>query len=84
MTSMGRLGSETRMSRDRTVKQSKADFLQLVKNTYRVLLSRNRRTAHLNFTECLRFVVRTGFGQLLRLGEGGPTAYLQLQSGRHN
>jgi DUF2075 family protein len=38
-------------SRDRTVKQSKADFLQLVKNTYRVLLSRGMKGCYVCFLD---------------------------------
>jgi hypothetical protein len=38
-------------SRDRTVKQSKADFLQLVKNTYRVLLSRGMKGCYVCFQD---------------------------------
>jgi DUF2075 family protein len=38
-------------SRDRTVKQSKADFLQLVKNTYRVLLSRGIKGCYVCFLD---------------------------------
>ena len=38
-------------SHDRTVKQSKADFLQLVKNTYRVLLSRGMRGCYVCFLD---------------------------------
>jgi uncharacterized protein len=38
-------------SRDRTVKQSKTDFLQLVKNTYRVLLSRGMKGCFVCFLD---------------------------------
>ncbi|MDB6102764.1 MAG: peptidase [Gammaproteobacteria bacterium] len=38
-------------SRDRTVKQSKTDFLQLVKNTYRVLLSRGMKGCYVCFLD---------------------------------
>lgn len=38
-------------SRDRSVKQSKADFLQLVKNTYRVLLSRGMKGCYVCFLD---------------------------------
>ena len=38
-------------SRDRTVKQSKADFLRLVKNTYRVLLSRGMKGCYVCFLD---------------------------------
>ncbi len=38
-------------SRDRTVKQSKGDFLQLVKNTYRVLLSRGMKGCYVCFLD---------------------------------
>jgi len=38
-------------SRDRTVKQSKANFLQLVKNTYRVLLSRGMKGCYVCFLD---------------------------------
>jgi hypothetical protein len=38
-------------SHDRTVKQSKADFLQLVKNTYRVLLSRGMKGCYVCFLD---------------------------------
>lgn len=38
-------------SRDRTVKQAKADFLQLVKNTYRVLLSRGMKGCYVCFLD---------------------------------
>jgi DUF2075 family protein len=45
-------------SRDRTVKQSKSDFLELVKNTYRVLLSRGMKGCYVCFLdkETERFV----------------------------
>ena len=42
---------DKRESRDRTVKQSKADFLQLVKNTYRVLLSRGMKGCYVCFLD---------------------------------
>jgi hypothetical protein len=38
-------------SRDRTVKQSKADFLRLVRNTYRVLLSRGMKGCYVCFLD---------------------------------
>jgi DUF2075 family protein len=38
-------------SHDRPVKQSKADFLQLVKNTYRVLLSRGMKGCYVCFLD---------------------------------
>jgi DUF2075 family protein len=38
-------------SHDRSVKQSKADFLQLVKNTYRVLLSRGMKGCYVCFLD---------------------------------
>jgi DUF2075 family protein len=38
-------------SHDRTVKQSKADFLKLVKNTYRVLLSRGMKGCYICFLD---------------------------------
>ena len=38
-------------SRDRTVKQSKTDFLELVKNTYRVLLSRGMKGCYVCFLD---------------------------------
>ncbi len=38
-------------SRDRTVKQSKENFLQLVKNTYRVLLSRGMKGCYVCFVD---------------------------------
>ena len=38
-------------SRDRSVKQSKTDFLQLVKNTYRVLLSRGMKGCFVCFLD---------------------------------
>lgn len=38
-------------SKDRTVKQSKADFLQLLKNTYRVLLSRGMKCCYVCFLD---------------------------------
>jgi DUF2075 family protein len=38
-------------SRDRSVKQSKTDFLQLVKNTYRVLLSRGMKGCYVCFLD---------------------------------
>jgi len=38
-------------SHDRTVKQSKGDFLQLIKNTYRVLLSRGMRGCYVCFLD---------------------------------
>ncbi len=38
-------------SRDRSVKQSKADFLELVKNTYRVLLSRGMKGCYVCFLD---------------------------------
>jgi uncharacterized protein len=38
-------------SHDRTVKQSKSDFLQLVKNTYRVLLSRGMKGCYVCFLD---------------------------------
>ncbi len=38
-------------SRDRSVKQSSADFLQLVKNTYRVLLSRGMKGCYVCFLD---------------------------------
>ncbi len=38
-------------SRDRTVRQSKADFVNLVKNTYRVLLSRGMKGCYVCFLD---------------------------------
>ena len=45
------MGRQQEESRDRSVKQSKADFLELVKNTYRVLLSRGMKGCYVCFLD---------------------------------
>ncbi len=60
-------------SRDRAVKQSKADFLQLVKNAYRVLLSRGMKGCYVCFLDKnTEHFVRT------RMERGGPQNVLPM------
>ena len=52
MTWMPNRGLATsKESQDRSVKQKKADFLQLIKNTYRVLLSRGMKGCYVCFLD---------------------------------